>query len=80
MSRLEKSFFEFYFETCALPSKSYLSRSMQRRESLGTTTKIPRLSTGTNESSKRGVASPRLAAFPMSLLMKQRLKVRLVFQ
>ena len=47
MSRLEKSFFfEFYSETGALPSKSLISRSMQRRDSLWTTTKIPRLSTG----------------------------------
>ena len=52
MSRLEKSFFEFYFETCALPSKSFLSLSMQRRDSLGTITKIPRLSTGTTRKFK----------------------------
>ena len=52
MSRLEKSFFEIYFETCALPSKSFLSCSMQRRDSLGTTTKIPRLSTGTTRKFK----------------------------
>ena len=52
MSRLEKSFFEIYFETCALPSKSFLSRSIQCRDSLGTKTKIPRLSTGTTRKFK----------------------------
>ena len=45
---LGKFFFKLFFGACALPVKEIfiLSRNMQRRDSLGQTTKIPRLRTG----------------------------------
>ena len=51
MTGLEQFFFEFFFENCALP-QIFLSRSMQRRDSLGATTKISRLSTWTTRKFK----------------------------
>ena len=53
---------------------------MQRRDSLGLTTKIPRLSKGARENLELGVANLRLAAFPTFLLTTNRLKVKLIFQ
>ena len=47
-----RKFFEFDFEIYALPSSFFLSDSMQRRDSLGATTKVPRLSTGTTRKFK----------------------------
>ena len=43
---------KFCFENCVLPSKPFLSCSVQRKDSLGTTTKIPGLSTGTTRKFK----------------------------
>ena len=47
---------------------------MQRRDSLGLTTKIPRLSKGSTRKFKLGVANLRLAALLTFLLTTNRLK------
>ena len=47
-----RKLFRSFFETCALPSKFILSRSMQRRDSLGATTTVPRLNTGSTQKFK----------------------------
>ena len=79
-TRLEKVFSNFILKLVHC-RQFFLSRSMQRRVSIGATTKIPRLSTGTTRKFKtRQHSRKQLAAFPTFLLTKQRLKVKLVFQ
>ena len=53
---------------------------MQRRDWLGGTTKNPKLSREARGDLNRGVANLRLAAFPMFLLVKQTVKVVVIFQ
>ena len=59
---------------------NFLSQSMQRRDWLGGTTKNPKLSREARGGLNRGVANLRLAAFPMFLLVKQTVKVVVIFQ
>ena len=93
MSRLEQFFSNLILKVVLCRQKLLLSRSKQRRDSLGATTKVPPLhggytrdytgttrARGLHESLKHGVADPRLAAIPTFLLTKHRLKVKLVFE
>ena len=83
MSRLEQVFFEFNFGIFALTSKFFLSRSMQRRDYLGATTRIPRLSKGTTRKFKtrrsRSTVSSISDVFADEATTK-RLEIKLVFQ